>query len=60
MCLPMGLTSSPRVFMELTGVILKHLRKKGMIVIIYLDDLLILGGSRKRSERDTEMAQASW
>ena len=53
-CLPMGLTLSPRVFTELTKVLMRHLRKKGMIVIIYLDDLLVLSNSRKLSERDTQ------
>ena len=51
--LPMGLTSSPRVFTELTGVLLRHLRKRGMIIIIYLDDLLMIAMSRRKSEEDT-------
>ena len=39
--------------MELTGVLMRHL-KKGMIVIIYLDDLIIRK-SRNQSEKDTQM-----
>ena len=54
-CLPMGLTSSPRVFTELTKTLTRYLRKRGMIVIIYLDDLLILGGSEKISSRNTQV-----
>ena len=39
--------------LALKGVIERHLRKKGMIIIIYLDDL-ILSNSRKLSDRDTQ------
>ena len=48
-CLPMGLMSSPRVFTELTRVLMRHLRKKGMVVIIYLDDILVLSKSKFQS-----------
>ena len=53
MCLPMGLMSSPRVFTELTKVLMRHLRKRGMTVIIYLDDLLVLSKSKHQSWEDT-------
>ena len=46
------------VFTELTKPLMRYLRKKGMIVIIYLDDLLILSGSEKMSSRDTQVVQA--
>ena len=52
-CLPMGLTSSPRVFTELTRVLMRHLRRRGMVVIIYLDDILVLSRSKWQSRRDT-------
>ena len=57
-CLPMGLTSSPRVFTELTKTLMRYQRKRGMIVIIYLDDLLILSGSEKMSKKNTQVVQA--
>ena len=57
-CLPMGLTSSPRVFTELTRTLARYLRKRGMIIIIYLDDILILSGSERLSRKDTQMVQA--
>ena len=56
-CLPMGLTS-PRVFTELTKTLMRYLRKRGMIVIIYLDDLLILSESERMSSRDTQVVLA--
>ena len=57
-CLPMGLTSSPRVFTELTKTLTRYLRKRGMIVIIYLDDIVILSSSEKMSNRNTQVVQA--
>ena len=37
-CLPFGLTSSPRIFSKLMKVVVSTLRKRGYIVCFYLDD----------------------
>jgi hypothetical protein len=44
-CLPFGLSSAPRIFTKLMKPIIAHLRKLGFRLLIYLDDLLILGSS---------------
>ena len=38
--MPFGLNSAPRVFTKLFKPILRPLRSQGMLLIIYLDDLL--------------------
>ena len=53
-CLPFGLSSSPRVF---TAVLrpLQHLcRSKGIRIVFYLDDLLILGASEPEVARNRD------
>lgn len=46
-CLPMGLNTSPFVFTKLLKPVVEHLRKQGIRVVIYLDDLICLGSSYK-------------
>ena len=41
-CLPFGLCTSPYVFTKLLKPIVKMLREKGLRVVIYLDDLLVI------------------
>ena len=43
--LPFGLSTAPRVFTRLVGVIGAALRRKGILLFMYLDDWLILGRS---------------
>ena len=45
--LPMGLCCSPRIFTRVSKFVCDWLRKRGVIVIIYIDDLLVLGSSYK-------------
>ena len=42
-CLPNGLSPTPRIFTKLMKPVLSSLRKKGHQVMIYLDDLFFLG-----------------
>lgn len=42
-CLPFGLNIAPRIFTKLFKPITKFLRQQGCQLIIYLDDILILG-----------------
>ncbi len=44
-CLPFGLSSTQRIFTKLVKPIIAHLLKLGIRLLIYLDDLLILGSS---------------
>lgn len=42
-CLPFGLNIAPRIFTKLLKPVAKYLRQKGCKIIIYLDDVLIIG-----------------
>jgi len=44
-CLPFGLCTAPRVFTKLMKVVVTYLRKQGVILVIYLDDILIAASS---------------
>jgi hypothetical protein len=46
LCLAFGLCSSPRVFTKLLKPVVAYLRERGIRLIIYLDDMLILNTSR--------------
>lgn len=50
-CLPFGLCSAPYIFTKIMKPILEHLRSKGIILITYLDDFLILGDSEEACQR---------
>jgi Reverse transcriptase (RNA-dependent DNA polymerase) len=45
-CLPFGLSASPWAFTKILKVPAAHLRKNGIRIVIYLDDMLILGASQ--------------
>lgn len=42
-CLPFGLNTAPLVFTKLLRSVAKYLRQRGCKVVIYLDDILIVG-----------------
>jgi|LakMenEpi03Aug12_release.lakeMendotaPanAssembly.Ray.scaffolds.fasta_scaffold1041129_1 hypothetical protein len=46
-CMAFGLAPAPRVFTKLMKVVVVSLRKKGIRLVIYLDDLLFFSKSRK-------------
>lgn len=50
--LPMGLTDSPRVFTHITKFVQGFLRKKNIDLVMYIDDILILGVSFEDCERN--------
>ena len=54
-CLCFGLAPAPRIFTKLLKVAISILRKINIRVVIYLDDLLIMGCSKKEvvQARDT-------
>ncbi|XP_031331157.1 uncharacterized protein LOC116161828 isoform X1 [Photinus pyralis] len=46
-CLPFGLNVAPRIFTKLMKPVFAHLRKKGLISVVYLDDILLFGNTRQ-------------
>ena len=46
-CLPFGLASAPRVFTKLLKPVLSFLRQRGIRLIAYLDDFLIMAESKQ-------------
>ena len=44
-CLPFGLCSSPYVFTKILKPVMKYLRSKGFMSVIYLDDILCIDSS---------------
>ena len=53
--LSFGLNTAPRVFTKLIKPIAASLRKRGIQIIVYLDDFLILGSSIKESKANTQL-----
>ena len=51
--LPFGLNTAPRVFTKLIKPVAAYLRKRGIRIIVYLDDFLILGSSIEESIANT-------
>ena len=48
--LPFGLASAPRAFTKILKPVLATLRQRGIRVIAYLDDLLIIGKTKEEAE----------
>ena len=53
--LPFGLNTAPRVFTKLLKPVAAYLRKRGIRIIVYLDDFLILGSSIEESKANTQL-----
>jgi hypothetical protein len=51
-CLCFGLSSAPWSFTKILKPLVAFLRKKGIRIIVYLDDFLILNQSKEGAERD--------
>lgn len=54
-CLPFGLTSAPRVFTKMIRPFAAYLRSRGVRMVVYLDDILILAKSHAESVRHTKL-----
>ena len=54
-CLPFGLQSAPRVFTKLVRQVVEDLRRKGVRLVFYLDDFLVLARSKAESVKHTRM-----
>ena len=55
-CLPFGLSAAPRVFTKLLKVVVAFLREKGIRLVIYLDDILLLNQSQKKVKAEAMAA----
>ena len=55
--LPMGLCSSPEVFTRLTKFVSGFCRRYKVVMIMYLDDILILGGSYEDCKAKTRFVE---
>ena len=55
LCLCFGLGPAPRIFTKLLKVPMSLLRRLNILIVIYLDDMLIIGRTREQTEiaRDT-------
>jgi hypothetical protein len=56
--LPFGLNIAPRVFTRLLKPVAAFLRKRGVRLVIYLDDILIIGSSVEETRQFTEMTMS--
>ena len=56
--LPFGLATAPRAFTKLMKPALAHLRSKGVRLIAYLDDLLIIGKDKREAEEAYQNAKS--
>ena len=53
-CLPMGCKISPYVFAKITRVLLAHCRARGILLLFYIDDIVILAATCEVCTKHTE------
>ena len=53
-----GLNIAPRIFTQLLKPVAAFLRKRGVRLVIYLDDILLIGSSVEETHRFTEMTMS--
>ena len=51
-CLPFGLTSAPRIFTKILKPVTGILRKMGIRIIVYLDNMLIMNSTLEGARKD--------
>ena len=51
----MGLSCSPRIFTRVSKAAADWLRKRGVLLVIYIDDILVLGTTREEYIRNVNM-----
>ncbi|KZS08843.1 Uncharacterized protein APZ42_027054 [Daphnia magna] len=54
-CLAFGIAPAPRIFTKILKVVMAFVRKQGVRLVIYLDDILIINESRERALTDLEL-----
>ena len=55
-CLPLGLSTAPRVFTKVLRPVIAYLREKGIRCVIYLDDILIMNPDKESLREDVALA----
>lgn len=58
-CLPFGLSTSPFVFTKLLKPVMEFLRKKGVIAVIYLDDIFCIASSFLECQESANLIKAT-
>jgi hypothetical protein len=56
-CLPFGLSSAPWGFTKILKPVVAFLRKNGIKLIFYLDDILIISSSKEQAAKDFNIAK---
>ena len=56
-CLPFGLSCAPRVFTKLMKPVVAFVREKGMRLIIYLDNILVMCESQEELTKQVNLIQ---
>lgn len=54
-CMAFGLAPAPRVFTKILKVVMAFLRRQGIRIIIYLDDILVLNGTKEGTLADLKL-----
>lgn len=54
--LPFGLSTAPYVFTKTLKPVIHHLRSMGITLVIYLDDILIIGKTKEICSKNTKIA----
>ena len=54
LCLPFGLSGAPRTFTKLLKPVMSLIRQQGVRSIVFLDDMLLMAGSRERLLRQVQ------
>jgi hypothetical protein len=57
-CLPFGLSSAPWAFTKLLKPLVAFFRERGIRLVIYLDDILILGSSKEKLTEDVGLVRS--
>ncbi|XP_066590166.1 uncharacterized protein [Prorops nasuta] len=53
-CMPFGLSTAPYTFTKLMKPVIENLRSKGFVFVVYLDDFLLLGGTKRECEQNVK------
>ena len=54
-CLPQGATCSPRIFVRVTTPLMKFLQRRGVTIMIYIDDTLLIARTVEELKRNINL-----